>query len=212
MGIEIKIPEARMSFEVLGEAKPYQGNPANKARWSCVWLVPADSAIKKQIDVAIEKMGLEKWGKKWPSIKAQITTNSQKMCWQDGAMKADDYEGYAGHWALSTHRYAEKGAPIVMDNDTSPIYDMVSRAFYPGKAGRLYGGCYIRGTVELYTYDTPAPGIAGSFSVIQRLRKGDAFGGGKPADATGYEAVDDGADDAAMGGEQTATADDGDLG
>jgi len=201
MGIEIKIPEARMSFEVLGAPESFQGDPKNTPRWSCVWLIPAGSATQKAVDAAVEKLGVEKWGKKWPSIKKAIASNPLKMCWQDGDNKSEDYDGYAGHWALSTHRKVKDGRPIILDNDASPIYDAQGN-FYPGKAGRLYGGCYIRGTVEIYGYDNTGSGIAGSFSVIQRIRKGDAFGGGKPADASGYAAVDDADDSEAMGADE----------
>lgn len=208
MGKEIRIPEARQSFDVFGEPEAYNNEPGGKKRWSIVWLIPKDSPVKAEIDKAIQEMGRETFGKQWPSIWKQIEFNSNKCCWQDGDSKADKYEGYEGHFALSSHRYADSGRPLIMDNDKSPIYNMTTNEFMPGKAGRLYAGCWVRGKVEIYPYKKPSPGIAASFSVVQRLRPGDAFGGGKPPSADDFDEVDDGADDGAMGGEEGDAADD----
>jgi hypothetical protein len=202
MGIEIIIPleaKARLSFEVLGAPKPYNNDPNNKARWSAVWLIPAGSDTKLAIDEAIQKLGTEKFGKKWKAIYEQIKGNPNRFCWQDGNLKADEYEGYEGMWSLSTHRYADKGRGIVLDKDGRECFNESTNEPMPGKAGKVYGGCFVRGKAELFTYTNTGSGIGGSWSVIQKTREGDAFGGGKPPTREGFDAIDDGEDDDAMG-------------
>jgi len=208
MGVEIIIPleaKARLSFEVLGTPKPYNNDPNNKLRWSAVWLIPAGSDTKKAIDDAIQAMGLEKFQKKWKGIWESIKGNKNRCCWQDG--DNSEYDGYEGMWALSTHRYADKGRPIILDKDGKECYDERTNEPLPGRAGKVYGGCFIRGKVELFTYTNTGNGIGASFSLIQKTKDGDAFGGGKPPSAEGFDAIDDGDDEEGMGEEANAEDD-----
>ena len=79
------------------------------------------------------------------------------------------------------------------DNDLSPIYKP-THELYEGKAGRIYGGCYVNAQVELWGQKAPAPeGLRCALMVVQRLRDGDSFGGGSVTDAGAFGEVTDGA-------------------
>ena len=74
--------------------------------------------------------------------------------------------------ALSTHRPAKQGDPLIIDRDKSPLLET---------DGRPYAGCYVNAKVSIYAQAGDNPGIRASFSVVQFVRDGDAFAGsGKP--------------------------------
>lgn len=183
----------RSSFLDLGEAKRYQDNPKNEPRRSATILIPQGDAQCK----AVEKAILEALKAKFPNkdaakLYAVIKDNSNKCCWQNGDKK--EYDGYAGMMALSAHRYLKKGRPIVWDMDGQPVYKD-NDDFNDGKAGRMYNGCKIKMKVDIFAYDNSGIGVAAELKVVQRVGGGDAFGGGTPPNAEGFEAVEEGADD-----------------
>lgn len=195
----ILIPEARLSFDVLGKPERYQNNPANAARWSATFLIAYEAAVRKEIDAAIVEVATEKWGKKATAYLEDILGDKKASAWLDGKKKPE-YDGYAGNFALTTYRYEDKGRPLVIDNDTTPIYHKETNELMPGKAGRLFAGCYVRGQVEIWAQENKhGKGIRATLLQIQRLRKGDAFGGGAQPEPGVFNAIEDDEDDEAMG-------------
>lgn len=190
MGKEIVIT-GRLSFSCLGSPEQYQGK--GPFRWSAAILVPADSASRKLVDTTLEEVAKEKWGAKAATHLKNILPDPKGCCWIDGDRKA--YDGYAGHWALSAHRGQEKGRPIVIDNDKSPIYQD-NDVLYPSKAGRLFDGCWVNAKVEIWPQDNAqGKGLRATLQVIQRVKKGDAFGGGTPPTAEDFGEIEDDGDD-----------------
>jgi hypothetical protein len=182
---------ARLSFETLGAPKDYEGD--KKFRWAATWLIPAENAFKKVIDAEIRKVAENKWGKKAEAILEDILTDRKATCWINGNKK--DYAGYAGNFALTSYRYEADGRPLVLDNDASPLYN-ASNELNPGKAGRLFGGCFVRGEVEIYAQDnSKGKGIRCGLLQIQRVKKGDSFGGASQPVAGVLSAIADDEDD-----------------
>lgn len=190
---EIILPEARISFEILGEPKAYQdAPPPAPKRWGSTFLVPQGSAIAKLVDKLIAEVAEAKWGKKAKLYLDDILTDKKASCWVNGDKK--EYDGYQGMMALTAYRYADKGRPIVLDNDASPIYK-VDNSLYEGKGGRIYGGCYVKAKVDIYAQDNKqGKGIRAELKVVQRIKTGDAFGGGTPPTTDGFDAIEEGAD------------------
>lgn len=190
--MEFTFSEARASFEVLGIPESYQQDPKNPRRWSCTFLVPQGSPQAVAVLKMITEVAQAKWDKKAKLYLEDILADKKASCWVNGDKK--EYDGYAGMMALTAYRYEEKGRPIVMDNDTTPIYK-ADGTLYEGKGGRIYSGCYVRGRVDIYAQDNKnGKGIRAELKVVQRLKNGDAFGGGTPPSADGFEAVEEGAD------------------
>ena len=189
--------DVRCSFITLGEPEYYGGaksKPSDQRRWSATALVPVGSPMHKRIGAAIEEVayGFEKWGKKAALVLENIRADPKACCYVDGKRK--DYEGYAGHWALSAHRYEDKGRPLVYDSDKSPIYKP-SNELYEGKAGRIYSGCYVNMQVEIWPQDNDnGKGIRATLLGIQRLRDGDSFSGGVAPDPDAFDEITEGAD------------------
>lgn len=195
MGIKVKLTNVRCSFLVLGTPEYFGGSkskPDDKARWSCVFLIPKDSPMKKAIDEALIAVAKEQWPQKWQSIHANILPDPKGCCFQDGARK--EYEGYEGNWALSSHRPEDKGRPLVFDTDKSPIYKPTNE-LYEGKAGRIYSGCYVNGTAEIWAQDNKnGKALRCMLLGVQRSKDGDAFSGGAAPSADDFEEITDGAD------------------
>jgi len=187
---KVLLRDVRCSFLVLGEPEQYEGK--GPFRWSASFLVPYDSPQKKLVDKMIRAVAEAKWGAKAGKILENIITDPKGCCWMDGKRK--DYDGYEGHFALSSHRYQDKGRPMVIDTDKSPIYQN-DNTLYPGKAGRVYSGCFVNCQVELWAQDNKqGKGMRATLLTIQRNRDGDAFGGGSRPTADDFGEVEEGAD------------------
>lgn len=185
----------RCSFITLGEPEYYGGQkskPTDKRRWSATALIPVDSPLRKQVDAMIEEVAKEKWEKKWQTVMENVRADPKACCFVDGKRK--DYEGYAGHWALTAHRNEDKGRPLVFDSDKSPIYKP-NNELYEGKAGRIYSGCYVNMQIEFWPQDNNnGKAVRATLLGIQRKADGDAFSGGVAPDESAFEEITEGGD------------------
>jgi len=195
MGTVITLKNCRASFLTLGEAEYFSGakqKPTDKRRWSATGLLPYDDPQIKLVDAMVQEVGKAKWERKWTSIWENISTTPNLFFKMDGKRKT--YAGYEGHFALTAHRNEDKGRPMVLDTDKSPIYKPTGE-LYEGKGGRLYSGCYCNLQIELWAQDNASgKGIRATLLAIQRFKDGDAFAGGSAADADAFEEIEEGAD------------------
>lgn len=205
MGIILNLSNVRLSFPKLDEPDYFKGikqRPNDKRRWSAAFHIAADSTAirieagkpvgakgpaKMMIDDAWKEVAKSTWEKKWELKLANILPDPKGCAWQDGARKETP-----GVWILSTHRTEDKGRPMVIDTDKSPIYK-ADNSLYEGKAGRIYSGMYVNAQVELWGQKEPE-GLRGALLIIQRLRDGDAFSGGAAPNADTMGEVEEGAD------------------
>lgn len=197
MSIEFMIPDARGSFLNLDEPStftdPKTGKTSGEPRWGATFLVPKDGETDKAIRKALLEVCTAKWGAKdGPKMLDAIMSQTNKTCYIDGKFKPK-YEGYEGMMALTAYRKKKDGRPIVRDSDGTDVYDAAGNVL-PGKGGRLYSGVFIRGKVEFFASTTGGDGLRAGLQVVQRIRKGDAFGGGAAPTADGFDAVEEGAD------------------
>lgn len=190
MGKVLMLNDVRCSFLVLGEPEDYQDN--KKYRWSATALIPYESPLKTAVDAALKDVAKEKWEKKWQSVYENIIVDPKGCCLIDGKRK--EYDGYQGHWALTAHRPQDKGRPLVLDNDKSPIYKPTNEV-YEGKAGRVYSGCFVNMQVEFWAQDNSnGKALRATLLGVQRVRNGDAFGGGVAPTTDAFGEIADGAD------------------
>jgi len=202
---DLKLKDVRLSFPTLGEPEYYQGKkqrPDDQRRWSGTFLIPTGSPMKEQIEEVMKEVAKAKWGAKWEAVWNALDGDTKLSCFTDGKKKA--YEGYQGHWALTSHRKESEGRPGVFDTDRSPIFYGKNATgkdgegpndMYPGKAGRVYGGCYVNAHVNFWAQDNSnGKGIRCELVAIQRNRDGDAFSGGMAPDADQFDEITEGAD------------------
>ena len=179
MGIKLMLNDVRCSFLMLGDPEYYGGQKTkdtDKRRWSATALVPNGSPLKAQIDKTLKDVAMAQWEKKWETYYENIIVDPKGCCWIDGKRK--EYDGYQGHWALTAHRPEDKGRPIVLDTDKSPIYK-ANNEIYEGKAGRIYSGCYVNASIEFFGYDNTGKGLSAQLRGVQFYKDGDSFGGGR---------------------------------
>jgi hypothetical protein len=192
---DIKLRDVRGSFLTLGEPEYYQGKKQrekDERRWSTTFLIPYDSPQLKAAWAAMEEVAKEKWGAKYKPHWENLTSDSKLCCLIDGKKKA--YDGYAGNFALTAHRSESKGRPLVLDSDKSPIYKP-DNGMYPGKAGRVYSGCYLNGHVSFWAQDNAnGKAIRCELLGVQRVRDGDAFSGGMAPDESAFDEITEGSD------------------
>lgn len=195
MGTTITLKGVRASFLTLGEPEYFGGKKTkdtDKPRWSATGLVAYDDPQIKVIDAMIEEVAKAKWEKKYATILENIKADPKACFKTDGKRK--DYAGYEGMWAMTAHRNEEKGRPLVLDTDKSPIY-MADGTLYQGKGGRIYSGCYVNLQIELWAQDNSnGKAIRATLLGIQRFKDGDAFSGGSAPDADAFDEITEGAD------------------
>lgn len=195
MGTVITLKNVRASFLTLGEPEYYGGKKTkdtDKKRWSATGLVAYNDPQIKVIDEMIQEVAAAKWEKKYKTILENVFADPKACFKVDGKRK--DYAGYEGHWALTAHRNEDKGRPIVIDTDKSPIYKPTGE-LYEGKAGRVYSGCYINLQIELWAQDNVnGKAIRATLLALQRNRDGDAFSGGSAPDVDAFEEITEGVD------------------
>jgi Protein of unknown function (DUF2815). len=182
--MKVKLQNVRLSFPDLFEAKQFEGQGPFNYRAS--FLFTPDSQAKKDIDAAIKAVAAEKWGKKADALLEGILPNSQKCCLVDGNTK--EYDGYEGMFALSASRNQEKGRPLIIDRDKTPL----------GQAdGKPYAGCYVNATVEIWAQDNNyGKGIRANLLAVQFARDGDAFAGGSVGSEEDFDDLSADADSA----------------
>lgn len=183
----IVLKNVRLSFPDLFQPRAFKGadGDASAPKYKATFLLPKDHPQIQEVEAAIKSVAADKWGAKAGAILAGIRGNPNRCCWQDGDTK--EYDGYAGHMALSANN---KARPKIIDRDRSDLTE---------RDGRPYAGCYVNAIVSFFTYDNPGKGISASLAGVQFLRDGDAFSGGRPASADDFDDLSDlGADEDAL--------------
>lgn len=167
------IKDVRLSFPNLWKAKEFKPGDG-KPRFDATFLVVPGSENAKKIHAAIAEAAGETYGAKADKMLAGMVGNGNKYCYLDGNLK--DYDGYEGMMYLACH---SRTRPSVFDRDgKTPLAE---------DDGKPYGGCYVNAKVSIYAQAGENPGIRASFSGIQFVRDGDAFGGGRAAAAGEFE-------------------------
>ncbi|QTP33511.1 hypothetical protein B7759_02105 [Burkholderia glumae] len=183
----VQLKVARLSFPDLFEAVQFEGQGPFSYR--AAFLQPEDQPVFlqqadkswKQTTMAkvIEAVAADAWKSKAPAILKTLEGNPQKYCWYDGNSKS--YDGYEDNFVLSASRGQDKGRPVVIDADKTPLSE---------KDGKPYAGCYVNATVEVWAQDNKfGKGIRATLRGVQFVKDGDAFSAGTPVDENEFDAV-----------------------
>ena len=164
----------RLSFPGLFNAEAFK--PGDDPKFKATFLVPKNDPQVKAVEAKILAVLKEKYPQKADALLKSIRGNPNKFCWQDGDTKS--YDGYEGVMALSAKSTAR---PTVIAADRSPLVEA---------DGKPYAGCYVNASVDFFVYDSSGVGVSASLRGVQFVRDGDSFGGGRPADADEFDAVE----------------------
>ncbi|MGJ0578045.1 DUF2815 family protein [Xenorhabdus bovienii] len=181
--MEIKLTNVRQAFPELWEASDYNGDGNYKYRDT--FLIPKNRKdLLEMIENAIKKVATDKWGAKADDILKSIRGNNMRFNFRDGAEKPD-YDGFAGNMFIRASRAIDKGRPLVIDRDRSPL---------TAQDGRPYSGCYVNAIIDIYAYDNKGKGISATLGGVQFLRDGNAFAGGGGVSVDVFDDLSEGAD------------------
>lgn len=178
--MKLQLKNVRLAFPALFEAQTVNGE--GEPAYSASFLYEPTSPNKKLMDDAIEAVGSEKWGAKWPAVKKELL-GKDKTCQHDGDTK-EQYDGFPGMLYVSARN---KSRPTVIDRDKTPL----TRG-----DGLPYGGCYVNANVEVWAQDNKyGKRINASLRGVQFYRDGESFSGGTPASADEFDDVSGDEDD-----------------
>ena len=173
--MKVKISDVRLSFPDLFEATQFQGEGA--FNFGASFLIPKDHPAAAQIESAIKTVATEAWNAKAGAILNTLKGNSQKICFFDGSTKT--YDGYEGNLVLTAKRNQDKGRPLVLDSNKSPL---------TAADGKPYGGCFVDAVVEIWAQDNQfGKGIRATLNGVQFRREGDRFAAGAPASEEDFD-------------------------
>lgn len=173
--MKLKLKNVRLAFPALFKAEAV--NAGDTPAFSAAFILPKNHPQIAEINAAIEKAALDTWGAKAKTILDGLR-KTDKVCLHDGDTKAQ-YEGYEGNYFINARNRAKPG---VFDNTRDPA---------TGKArelteieGRLYSGCYVNASVEVYAQDNAyGKRVNASLLGVQYAGEGDAFCGSQAAKA-----------------------------
>jgi len=180
--VKIKLTNARLAFPALFTAKTVngEGDPA----FSASFILAPDNPAVALLKDAMDKVGAEKWGAKWPTVKKELVSKD-RLALHDGDSKAD-YDGFAGNQFVAAR---SKMRPTVVDRDRTPLAE---------SDGRPFAGCYVDAIIELWAQDNNyGRRINASLSGVQFRRDGDRFGGGGVARADEFDVIEEQEEDLA---------------
>ena len=175
----IKLENVRCSFLSVFKVDKY-------GKFSCDFLLDPENkkhaAKIAEIEEAIEQVAEAKWGGKSTSLLAQMG-KQERVCFRDGDDKP--YDGYEGMMYIHSSNDAQ---PLLIDRDKTELLPA---------DGKLYGGCYVNGSIELWAQDHGEGGkrINASLRAVQYFAKGDSFSGGSAAKAAEFDDLGDHGED-----------------
>lgn len=173
-------PVFRLSFPHLFKPSGMKGTPVETHKYSITMLFEkgdddgTKDANMKWFNDLVRQARINKFGKdkdKWPK-----TLHPLKNSDNDGdSPKHVSKQGYKEHWALKASTDQDH-KPTVWDQNVKEIID-------PSK---VYPGCYCKAEVYCYVWEFPKGsgkyGVSLMLNKVQKVKDGESFGGGKPAD------------------------------
>lgn len=177
----IMLKNARLAFPNLFE--PVQVNGEGEPRYNATLLLAGDHPQLKELRAKIKAVAVEKWNKTADATLKAIAAKDA-ICLHDGDTKSQ-YDGFAGGMFVAAAAQAN-ARPTVIDGQRSPV---------TAKDGKVYAGCYVNASIELWAQDNKwGKRVNAQLRGVQFLRDGDAFSAGRPADSDEFEDVTDGTD------------------
>lgn len=177
--LRLVIPLGRLSYPSLFQPTAMKGG---KPKFSATILMnkKEHAAVIKQLEQFIERATLDKFQK-------AMKFKTDNICLHDGNDK------------LEKEGYGDDVMYLVAKSDTRPAVVDQNHAPLTEQDGKIYGGCYVDASVEIYAYhhkESGSKGVSAQLRAIRFRKDGQSFGGGGPVDAEKeFESVEAGDDD-----------------
>lgn len=181
--MKVVLKNVRLSFPKIFDPTQYKGS--GPLRYEAAFLVDPTSESHKAVEDAIKEVAKAKWGAKADSKLKALRSSKNTCCYIPGEMTGR--EENEGLFVLTGNRKEKDGPVAKFDSDKTPIHS---------DNGRLYGGCYVNASVDIWAQDGEYTGIRCTLIAIQFAKDGDAFGGvAAKSNGDEFEALEATADD-----------------
>jgi hypothetical protein len=159
------IKNARLSFPSIFD--PSAMDEGDTPKYRATLILPEDDPQVQEIHAEIKRIVGQRWPNKKPS--------GIKVCLRDGAEKEMDGFGPGTVFFNASNTVR----PPVFDRDRSPL---------TREDGKPYAGCYVNAKIDFWVQDNNfGKRVNASLQGLQFVKDGEAFGGGRPAEADDFE-------------------------
>lgn len=170
--MKYRINNARLAFPNLFTPKAFEEGQEPSYGASLI-MEPGHPDIAG-VEKAIEEVGAEKWGSKWPAIKKELASKD-RTCLHDGDGKAQ-YDGFEGNMYVSA------------GGKTAPACFGANKDRLTANTGVIYSGCYVNAQLDIWAQDNKyGKRVNATLTGVQYRAKGQAFAGGRPAEADDFD-------------------------
>lgn len=176
---KVKLVGVRLAFPDLFEAVQFNGE--GEFRYGATFFLPKNGDAHKAVSAAIKEVAQETWKAKADAMIEDMKGNANKFCLTNGDAKT--YEGAEGCMVLSARRKQKDGRPGIYDRDKSPL---------TAADGKIYSGCYVNATVDIWAQGKDFPGIRCTLIGVQFSHDGDAFSGSATVTPDDFDDLSDG--------------------
>jgi hypothetical protein len=187
--MKVHLLNARISFaqglwekSAINDGKPKYGADFILAEGSSVMVVKEDgSKVKTTMDKVMSAVAKQIWQDKGEKVLAALEPS--KKCYRDGDLRVNDagdvYEGYEGAMYVTAKNPSK---PTVIDRSRQPLTE---------EDGKPYSGCYVNAIIDVYAMKQgEKKGVFATLTGVQFVKDGDAFSGGRAADADEFEELE----------------------
>lgn len=176
---ETRVTTGEVRFSYVHVFKPYAYQVGAEEKYSVTCLLPkSDTVTKARLDAAIEaakQTGISKvWQGVCPPV-VPVPIHDGDGTKQDGTPFPAECKGC---WVFTASAKADR-PPEVVDAQLNPIINQAE----------VYSGCYGRVNINIYPYLYGGKkGIGFGLGPVQKLRDGEALGGGSVSAASAFGA------------------------
>jgi hypothetical protein len=188
--MEVILKSVRIAFCNVHSPKSSQSG----LRYGAAFPIVPGSENHKAIRAALTKVATEKWDKKGPTILTALEKD-RRVCFSESELTNKDgevYDGFEGTYSFNAGQDSKKGKPLVIGPKKDPATGQFE--ILTEESGKPYSGCYVNVKVDIWAQDNPDPTIGrrinAQLKTVQFAKDGDAFGGGAPSNADGFEEVE----------------------
>ncbi len=175
--MRIMLRDVRLAYGhgLWTKSKPPNSDAGAKEKYRVALILPEKHPQFAEVKKIILQVMTDKFGAKAPAV-LKAAELQQKSCLRNGDDKADA-DGFAGNWYISAN---SETRPSTFNHDRTPVNQ---------DDGIIYSGCYVNASLDIYAFDRVSKGNSAGLRGVQFLRKGDAFGGGAPADENEFDDI-----------------------
>lgn len=171
------LKNVRLAFPNVFEASSVNGE--GDPRFGATFIIEGDDPQLAALNKVIEAVAKEKWGAK-ADVNLKALRGAGKVALRNGDEKAN-YDGFEGNWFIAASSKAN-ARPTVVDGQRQPLTE---------RDGKIYAGCYVNASIEIWAQDNAyGKRINATLRGIQFVRDGEAFGGGRPAQADEFDELE----------------------